>query len=235
MKNNIPTVLLPGLLCSPDLFANQLSTLWRYGSVTIADTARDDNLVDMATRVLKDAPEKFALIGLSMGGYLAFEIMRQAPNRVLKLALLDTSARADNGSQVKTRKKMVQLAKDNTLNDVLELAFKYSVDASHRQNQAIRETVIKMGLAVGIDGFIRQQDAIMGRQDSRPDLSRIHCQTMVLVGEGDEITPLECAQEIVDNIPNAQLVTIPNCGHLSTLEQPEAVNTALKAWLNEGE
>src|SRR6185436_3376359 len=107
MREPLPTVLIPGLLCTPRLYAEQLPSLWRFGSVTVADHTRDDSMPGIARRILAQAPPKFALIGLSMGGYVAFEVQRQAPERVAKLALLDTTARPDAPEQTEQRKRQI--------------------------------------------------------------------------------------------------------------------------------
>lgn len=229
---SLPTVLIPGLLCTPRLYAEQLPALWRFGAVTVADHTRDESVAGIARRILAAAPPRFALAGLSMGGYTAFEIMRVAPGRVARLALLDTSARADVPEQTERRRAQIALAQQGRFGEVLEPLFLSWVHRSRRNDESLRRIVRRMAEQdSGPEVFVRQQRAIMSRPDSRPDLAAIRCPTLVLVGDGDEATPPDRAAEIANGIPGARLVTIPECGHLSTLERPEHVTQALVDWL----
>jgi pimeloyl-ACP methyl ester carboxylesterase len=228
----LPIVLIPGLLCSPRLYTEQLPALWRFGAVTVADHTRDDSVAGIARRLLAAAPPRFALAGLSMGGYTAFEVMRQAPDRVTRLALLDTSARADTPEQTERRRGQIALAQQGRLSDVLEPLFVSWVHRTRRNDDGLRRIVRRMAEQdSGPETFVRQQTAIMTRPDSRPGLHSIRCPTLVLVGDGDESTPPDRAVEIANGIPGARLVTVPECGHLSTLERPEDVTQALVEWL----
>ena len=231
MSEPPPIMLVPGLLASARLYAPQIPHLWRVGPVIIADHTRDDSMGAIAQRILAMAPERFALVGLSMGGYIAFEILRQAPERIERLALLDTSARADVPEQTVMRRAHMELASQGRLTEVLEQQWPRLVHAAHRGDAALREVLEVMADEVGTAAFIRQQTANLGRRDSRPTLGSIRCPTLVLVGEGDELTPPERAAEIAAGIAGARLVSVPRSGHLSTLEQPEAVTRALLQWL----
>lgn len=231
MRDSLPTVLVPALLCSPRLFADILPALWSHGPVTVADHQRDDSMRGIAQRILQTAPPRFALMGLSMGGYVAFEILRQAPERVARLALLDTTARPDSPEQSQLRRQRVSLARAEGIDAVSLGQFERSVHPQHHQDEGLREIVRRMGVEVGVEGFARQQAAIMTRPDSRPDLPSIRCRTLVVVGEGDEMTPRELAAEMADGIPGADLFIVPGAGHLSTLEQPEVLGRALSALL----
>ncbi len=185
----------------------------------------------IARRVLDAAPPRFALAGLSMGGYLAFEIMRQSPERVVKLALLDTGARADTTEQTERRHVLMAKAKAGSLAEIADLAYPLYVHRDRHNDAALKSIVMKMVEETGLDAYLRQQQAIIGRPDSRAGLPAISCKTLMLVGEGDEATPPELAREIAGAIPGARLVLIPGSGHLSTLEKPDAVNKALVEWL----
>ena len=229
--DSLPSVLIPGLLCTPRLYAEQLPELWRFGPVTVADHTRDDSVAGIARRVLATAPRRFALVGLSMGGYTAFEIMRAAPERVVRLALLDTSARADTPEQSERRRAQMALAQAGRFAEVLEPLFFSWVHRSRRTDGQLRQIVWRMAEETGPEAFVRQQTAIMTRPDSRPGLAAIRCPTLVLVGDGDEATPPDRAAEIANGIAGARLVTVPESGHLSTLEQPQHVTRALLEWL----
>jgi pimeloyl-ACP methyl ester carboxylesterase len=227
----LPVVLVPGLTCSARLYAEQIPALWQFGPVMIADHTRDDGMMTIAQRILAAAPPRFALAGLSMGGYIAFEIMRQAPERVARLALLDTGARGDTLEQTERRKVVIALAKSGRYAEVPDIAFPVYVHRDHRGDAALKRLVRTMAEETGPDAFLRQQQAIIGRPDSRPGLAAITCPTLVLVGEGDEATPPDLAREIAAGISGSRLVVIPDSGHLSTLEQPQAVTQALVEWM----
>ncbi|HEY1723593.1 MAG TPA: alpha/beta fold hydrolase [Magnetospirillaceae bacterium] len=229
-----PILLVPGLACSPRLYAEQLPVLWRFGPLTIADPTHDDSIAAIAARILAEAPQRFALIGLSMGGYIAFEIMRQAPDRVIRLALLDTSARPDLPEATERRHRAIALVNEGRYADVTDGLFQTLVHPEHRKDERLRGINRQMADDVGPEAYIRQQTAVMNRADSRPTLAAIRCPTLVLVGDGDQITPPRLAQEMAAGIAGATLVTVPECGHLSTLEQPEAVNQALAEWMGRG-
>ncbi len=227
----LPVVLIPGLTCTARLYTEQIPALWQFGPVMVADHRRDDSMAAIARRILAAAPPRFALAGLSMGGYIAFEIMRQEPARVVKLALLDTGARADTAEQTERRGVLMAMAKDGRYAEIPELAFPIYVHRNRHGDQALQAIVRDMALATGLEAYLRQQQAIITRPDSRPGLAAIACPTLVLVGEGDEATPPQLAREIAAAVPGSRLVLIPDSGHLSTLEQPAAVTAALVEWL----
>jgi pimeloyl-ACP methyl ester carboxylesterase len=228
----LPVVLIPGLLCSARLYAAQIPRLWTCGPVLVADHTRDDTMTAIARRILAAAPSRFALAGLSMGGYLSFEILRQASARVVKLALLDTTARSDTPEAIAARSAQIALAASGRLAEVADAQFMRLVHPARRGDAELRELNRLMSQEVGAEGFARQQTAIVGRVDSRPMLKDIRCPTLVLVGEADELTPPDRAVEIANGIAGARLVTVPDCGHLSTIERPEAVTHALLEWLH---
>ena len=233
MSQPLPIVLIPGLLASARMYAGQIPQLWRVGPVLIADHTRDDSMSGIARRILRVAPARFALVGLSMGGYIAFELLRQAPERIAKVALLDTTARADAPEQSAMRRAQMTLASQGRLAEVVEQQFPRLVHREHRADAVLRQVFTLMAEDVGAAGFIRQQTAILGRADSRPTLGSIRCPTLVLVGEDDELTPPERAAEIAAGIPGARLTTVPQSGHMSTLEQPDEVTRALLEWLGD--
>jgi pimeloyl-ACP methyl ester carboxylesterase len=227
----LPTVLVPGLNCSARLYAEQIPALWRFGPVIVADHTRDDTLAAIARRILAAAPPRFALAGLSMGGYISFEIMRQAPERVAKLALLDTGARAETPEQTKARLPRIELAKHGRVAEVADVQFPVLVHKSRHSDEALRRLVRTMGEEIGAEVFLRQQTAVMARPDSRPGLAAITCPTLVVVGDGDVLTPPALAREIAAGIRGARLLVIPECGHLPTIERPEAVTKAMVEWM----
>ena len=232
MNEPVPIVLVPGLTCSALLYAPQLPALWQFGPVTVANHRYDDNMEAIAARILADAPPFFALAGLSMGGYIAFAMLRLAPERITKLALLDTSARADAPEQTVARKTQIAMAKEGRFAEIPEISMPRFIHVNRQNDEPLKNVVRLMAKETGADAFVRQMTAIMTRPDSRPLLSSIKCPTLVLVGDADAATPPELSSEIADGIAGATLRVIPDCGHLSTLEKPDAVNAALVEWLS---
>lgn len=229
--HSLPIVLIPGLLASPRLYADQIPELWRLGPVTVATHTRDDSMGAIARRILASAPAQFALAGLSMGGYVCFEILRQAPQRIVKLILLDTSARPDSPEQSEARRSQIALARSGRLGEVADALFPRLVHARRWGDEALRRIWRAMVQEVGAEGFINQQTAIMGRPDSRPGLGAIRCPTLVIVGDSDLLTPPEWAEEIASGIPGARVAVIRDSGHFSPLEQPAAVTKSMVEFL----
>lgn len=231
MSEPLPIVLIPGLLLSPPLYAAQLPALWRLGPVTVAVHTRDDSMAAIAQRILASAPPRFALVGLSMGGYISFEILRQAPQRIARLALLDTMAVPDTPEGSSARRTQMTLAEAGRLDQVVDNLWPRLVHPSRQGDGALRAVIDAMAADVGTQGYLHQQRANIVRPDSRPTLASIRCPTLVLVGEQDLLTPPERALEIANGIAGARLVRIADCGHLSTLERPDEVTQALHGWL----
>ncbi len=228
-KTNL--MLVPGLLCTGRLWAEQMPALGDIAACTVADHTRHDSMAGIARSILAVAPERFALAGLSMGGYIACEIVRQAPERVERLALLDTAAAADIPERSAARRELIATAEREGVARVQELLLPALVHKARLADKPLVEAVIQMAVDTGLDAFRRQEEAIIGRPDNRPLLPSIRCPTLVLVGEEDALTPVDTAREIAAGIPGAKLEIIPDCGHLSTMERPEAVSQALREWL----
>jgi pimeloyl-ACP methyl ester carboxylesterase len=226
-SDSTPILLLPGLNCSPRLFAAQIPALWRLGPVMVADHRRGETMAEIARQILAAAPSRFCLAGLSMGGYIALEIMRQAPGRVAKLALLDTSARPEAPEQTERRNKLIALAEKGRMREIMDVLWLVMVDPSRLKEIALRAEMDLMAEETGTEAFIRQQRAIIGRADSRPTLSTIACPTLMIVGASDQLTPPAHAEEIAQGIPGAKLVKLAGCGHMSPMEKPEEVTKLL--------
>jgi len=233
MVNKPPLVLLPGLLCDRALWEAQIDDLSDIADPSVADLSRDDSITAMAQRVLAAAPARFALAGLSMGGYVAQEIMRQAPDRVARLALLDTSARADTEEQGARRRGLIELAEKGEFHGVTPRLLPTFLHPERLNDQPLVARVTAMTARVGKEAFLRQQHAIMGRKDSRASLAVVKCPTLVLCGRQDQLTPLELHEEIAALIRRARLEIVEECGHLSTMERPWEVSVQLRQWLTE--
>jgi len=221
-------LLLPGLICDERLWRDVISGL--DAGATVADLTQDESMTAMAERALAAAPPRFALAGLSMGGYVAFEIMRLAPERVTHLALFDTSARADDEARRETRRKGIELVGQGKFIGVSRGLLGKLIAPQHMGSEIARD-VQAMSERVGPEAYIRQQKAILGRVDSRPTLSTITVPTLVGVGEADQMTPPELAEEMAVGIVGAELVRFPDSAHLPSMENPSAVVEAMKIWL----
>ncbi|HEX4192968.1 MAG TPA: alpha/beta fold hydrolase, partial [Stellaceae bacterium] len=198
------------------------------------DVTRDDSMTAMARRVLAEAPsERFGLAGLSMGGYVAQAILREAPERVERLALLDTSAMADTPEQSVRRRGLIDLAEKGDFKGVTPRLLPLFVHPDRLSDKALTDEVMAMTERVGKDAFLRQQRAIMGRPDNRPNLPKIDCPTLVICGRQDQMTPLDWNADIAALIPGARLEIIEDCGHLTTMERPWETSVALRQWLTE--
>jgi pimeloyl-ACP methyl ester carboxylesterase len=231
MSSKTPLVLLPGLLCDAALWRHQIETLADVADIVVPDLTIEDQVGSAVRRVLASTPEEFALAGLSMGGYIALEIMRQAPDRVTRLALLDTSARPDTQEKVRFRQELIDLARIGQFKGVTPRLLPKLIHPERMADRELVESIMEMAERIGRDAFLRQQRLIMNRPDSRHDLALIHCPTVVVCGRQDGLTPLADSEEMAEKIPRGKLVVIEDCGHLSTMERPRAVSAVLRYWL----
>ena len=224
-------ILLPGLLCDERLFAGQRHALADLADIHVPELTGQDSIAAMAAHVLATAPARFALLGLSMGGYVALEIMRRAPERVERLALVDSQARADTEESKARRRGLIELTERGSFHGVTPRLLPLFIHPDRLGDADLTGTVQAMAERIGKAAFVRQQTAIMGRIDSRPHLRDIACPTLVLAGLQDAVTPPEVQIEMAGLIPEATLVLLPRCGHLAPLERPEAVTRQLRLWL----
>jgi len=224
-------IFLPGLLCDAALWQPQIDRFGPQFEILVADLTRDDSLRGMAGRLLASAPPRFALAGLSMGGYVAQEILREAPHRVSRVALLDTSARPDSAEQTARRRALIKLAQTGKFKGVTPRLLPLLIHPARLADPALTGTVMAMAERVGQAAFLRQQNAILNRPDGRPDLPGIGCPALIMCGVQDVLTPPALSRELADAIPDARLLELDECGHLSSLEQPDLVNQAFEDWL----
>ncbi len=220
-------LLLPGMMCDERLWAPQIADIDIPAQV--ADLTSSDQLSEIADDVLAKAPPTFALAGLSMGGIVAFEIWRQAPGRVTHLALIDTNPYAESPARRSMRIQQIRDALDGRLRELATESLKpiYLAEA-HRDDQELLDTILDMALGLGPDVFRNQSVALMGRPDSLETLPGIACPTTVICGAEDVLCPPAYHETMADRIPGARLVVLENCGHLASLEQPDAVTAELK-------
>jgi pimeloyl-ACP methyl ester carboxylesterase len=222
-------VLVPGLSCDRHVWQAQIAGLADIAEVTVGDTLKDDSIVLMASRVLDAAPERFAIAGFSMGGYVAMEIWRRAPERVTRLALVDTNSRADSEEQAALRRAAIATARSRGFEHVLRGSLRQLVAPDCPE--ALFEEVVQMALRVSFGTYMDQQAAIIDRADSLETLGTVTVPAMVMVGEADALTPPRLAEEMVQALPGAVYEVIADAGHMAPMEQPEAVNTAFRRWL----
>lgn len=226
-------VLVPGLLCDDDLYAAQRAALDGVADVVVPDIRPAGSVEQMARAVLDAAPERFALAGLSLGGYVVLEVLRQARSRVTRVALLDTSAHPERPEQTARRRALLALVDDEGLDAGLEVLWPTEVAPSRVADAALHDRFQAMCRRSGRDVLVRQVGAIVARADSRPDLPGLDLPLLVLCGRQDAITPLDDHEEMARLAPRARLVVLDDCGHLSTWEQPDAVTDELRRWLAE--
>ena len=227
-------ILLSGLLCDRALWQPIIPYLQKDIKILIPDLTRANRIETMADQVLNEAPESFALVGLSMGGYVAMAILRKAAARVTHLALLNTSARADTDDQRKRRQLLISMARAGEFKGVTPRLLPLLIHPDRINDSAVTEVIYQMAERVGRDAFFNQQEAIMNRSDSRASLGAIAAPALVIGGDKDAITPPEVTKEIASLIPGATYHLLKDCGHLSSLEQPTGVATALKDLLSRG-
>jgi pimeloyl-ACP methyl ester carboxylesterase len=225
-----PFLLIPGLSCTARVYAEALQVLWPHGPVVVANHLAGQGVAEIAANILRDGPPRFALAGFSFGGYLAFEVLRQAPERVTKLALIDTTARPDDPAATEMRRRRIEQARAGKFSLVVEQSFATSVHPDHASDASLLKVHRQMAASNGPEVYVRHQEAIIARPDSRPVLATVGVPTVVIVGDADQITPPDAAMEMHAGIRGSRLVVVPRAGHLALLEQPAIVNAALAAW-----
>lgn len=230
MSRNL--VFIPGLLCSNDLWLDQIAEFEESFDIILFDHTAHDNLPDMVRAFLKDAPDSFMMAGLSMGGYIAFEIMKQAQARVEKLIILDSNARADREPQIEMRQDLINRAGKEDIRTIAQELTPYLIHADRLKDEDLCDRILDMATEVGAEAFQKQQLALMKRPDFREFLPNITCPTLIICGEQDALTPPKVHQEMADLIPNSHLHIIANCGHVSTMERPDEVNQLMKTFLD---
>lgn len=225
-----PLLFLPGLLCDARLWRDQATALDDIADPLIADMTADDSMEAMASRILQTAPERFALAALSMGGYVAFEILRQAPQRVTRLALIDTSAAPDSSKRAAARRMALASVKAGRFLGVTNRLLPQLIHERNLNTDIGRE-VQAMAQRVGVEAYARQQNAILNRPDFRPVLPTIAIPTLIGVGDSDVLTPPRDAEQMHAAIAGARLHVFQECGHLPPMEAPGETSEVLRAWL----
>lgn len=219
-------LLLPGMMCDARMWANQIEAI--KGPVSVPDLSVHDNFVDMAASVLGNAPDRFAVAGLSMGGILALEIWRQAPDRITHMALLDTNPFSDSPDRQSLRLQQIEQVLAGGLRELAVDSLKpLYLAESNREDEALLNVILDMALDLGPDTFRRQSLALRNRKDSVETLTFIDCPVTVICGSEDTLCPLSYHEYMANRIPDAELIVIDDCGHLSSMEQADIVSNEL--------
>jgi pimeloyl-ACP methyl ester carboxylesterase len=226
----LPIVFIPGLLCDERLWRDQQAALADLAPSTVADVTLDDSVAGMAARLLADAPPRFSVVALSMGGYVAFEVLRQARERVGAVALLDTSAAPDAPGRSAEREAALASLSRGRFAGVTDRLLPRLIDEQHLGGP-VGEDLKSMAQRVGGEAFVRQQTAILNRPDSRPLLGSLDIPALVAVGDGDVLTPPAESVAMFRALPRPSFHLFHRCGHLPAIEQPEETSAVLRRWL----
>jgi pimeloyl-ACP methyl ester carboxylesterase len=229
---SLPALFLPGQLTDERLWAPMLAAM-PQGLITphFMELTRGDTIPALARQVLSGPPDAFVLVGLSLGGYVAFEILRQSPHRVKALILFNTSARNDDAEKIEERERVKRAVEVGKFSGVTNRLMPTIVHPRQLGNRAVTDTVMQMAASVGQDGFLKQQHAIMHRADSRELLPHTTLPTLVIGGDSDQRTPPELQREIINHIPHAEFHLLNAVGHLAPLEEPERCAELLTIFL----
>jgi pimeloyl-ACP methyl ester carboxylesterase len=236
MTHQRTLILIPGLLCDAAVWESQAQGLASLAHVEIADHGTLDSLGAMAEAILVRAPERFALAGHSMGGRVAFEVVRRAPDRIEALAILDSGSTPLPPGVVGEREaagrwKLAATARSAGMRAMAEEWLKVMIPPARSGDRALIEVILAMFMRKSPDIYEAQVRALLGRPDAQPVLPKIHCPTLVLCGREDLWAPPAQHAAMAASIPASRLEVIPDCGHMATLERPEAVTAAMRGWL----
>lgn len=223
-------VLVPGLVCDAQVWHHQVRHLDDVADIHVPAVDTGDTMAQMAARVLASAPPQFALAGFSMGGYVALEMLRQAPERILRLALLDTSARTDTPGKAAGRRAAIEAIARGHYRDVVEGMMPVLLHPNHRAGPLpgfVREMTGRLGPEV----FARRHEAMLTRSDSRDLLRAADQPVRVICGRQDGMSTLAEHEEMADLAARSRWSIIEECGHMSIIERPHAVSALLRDWL----
>jgi pimeloyl-ACP methyl ester carboxylesterase len=236
MNKNL--ILIPPFMSTKSFWDNQVEALEGQANIFVPDTTKHDNIEDIASEIISHVPAEFYLAGLSMGGYVCFEIMRQLiasgdDGRIKKLALLGTNFRADTPIIIKSREDQMAAALDGDMEGVYSKIIPLLVHKRFHKDIDFLTQLYGMVIELGSEVFVRQQLVNMSRVDSTSLLPNIKRQTLLICGRDDVLTPVPYHNLMQEFIPRSDLVLIDDCGHFSPLEQPDQVSSSLKQWLND--
>jgi len=229
---NMPDILLlPGFMLDARLWDDVRTGFEAFGKLSFGDITQDDSLEAMAKRVLLNAPPRFVLVGFSMGGYVAQWIYKFAPERVIALIFMNTSAHQQSAADVAKTQVQIDLAKQYPFKGLTKRALASSVDPDRTSDQALLNRLQTMAIDNGKDVFIRQLSAM--RNDGYEDLQKIQCPTLIIASRNDQMRTVEESQLMADRIPQSKLVVMEHCGHMTPLEKPVELLEVLSSWFKE--
>lgn len=226
-------VMLPGMMCDARLFGPQLTALSRDHAVTVAPITGGDRIEEIASGLLDVLPRRFALAGLSLGAIVAMELLRRAPDRISRIALMDTNALAETPQSAANLEPLIMKIKAGRLDEFVEAILRPGVLASGPDRAGIVALVKDMAAHIGPEAVVRQVRAMQRRRDYQAVVRKCKVPALVLCGAEDGLTPVKRHSFMADLIPYAKLAVIDGAGHLPTLERPEAVTEALRVWLRQ--
>ena len=226
-----PLVFLPGMMCDARLFGPQIAELSADTAVMAAPITQGERIEEIASALLDVLPVRFALAGLSMGGIVAMEIMRRAPERVARVALMDTNPLAEVPTVSANREPQIVKARAGRMLEVMRDEMKPNYLAPGAQRAEVLKLVMDMAEVLGPEVFIRQSRALQRRRDQQAVLRKYQGPALVLCGAHDQLCPVKRHTFMAELMPNAQLVVLPDAGHLPSLEQPAGTTAALRAWM----
>ncbi|MER2537020.1 MAG: alpha/beta fold hydrolase [Rhizobiaceae bacterium] len=229
MPTATPLLLLPGTLCNGRLFAPMLDALGDPPAV-IGDMTGARNAPALAQRLLRQAPPVFSLLGFSLGGIVAMEMIAQAQDRIERLALISTTPRPDPPANAFARRHALRRARENGIDSYTDENWPLFVSPARRGDVALKGLIGQMARETGLDGFADQTEVAINRADSRPRLASVRVPTLVLAGQHEQVCPLDAHREIADAIDGAVFATV-DAGHFAPLEQPDAVASHVRDWL----
>lgn len=222
-------ILIPGLAADAAMWQDQLRGLSPWRPVVSQAHQAETTIESMAAAVLAAHEGPLVLCGASMGGMIAMEAARQAPERIAGLALLGTNAHPETGEMRGVREAAIELFEQGRMREVIEPNIAFAFHADH--DPALARAYLGFVLGAGAQTLIRHNRAVIARPDARVHLPRLRCPVLVMCGDSDALAPPRCSSEIAALVPHAQIVMVEKCGHMLTMEQPAAVNAALQAWL----
>ena len=231
MTISVPPIFIPGLILTRDIFAAQIAGLVHPAAAKTADTLGRDSITAMAEAALALADGPLVPVGISMGGYIAMEMARLAPQRLAGIALLNTQHRADPPERRKQREATIDMAQSDRFRGVTRHLLKSFLSPAAMENETLVARVIAMTEEVGRENFVLQQRAILGRRDQSDTLGALTVPALVLGGALDTLTPPQASRDMAELIPDAELVIMEEIGHLSTIEAPDEVTDILNAYL----
>ncbi len=235
MTERIPLLLLPGLLNDAELWRAQLADLSDIADCSVGDLTSEDTMQAVAASVLAQAPERFALAGFSLGGFVAQQIMRMAPGRVQRLALIDTSIHADSSERAAQRARQIASLRVPGATTVFhgfgDALVRSYIDVSRQHDHALVKRIRDMTARLGVDVFLRQ--SALQRVDGHDVLASCRVPLLIVCGANDRITPLSTSREMHALAPHSTLHVLPGCGHLAPMEKPHEVSAAMRTWLLE--